>query len=208
MAEAMPEDKYSFKTTERQKIFQEQLMHIKQNMDWLSTTYFSKDGKKTPNATYTTKAEVITAIKEAFDNTAAIIKNASPEELKEVVAFFAGPKTKLQILNLLQDHVTHHRGQIIVYLNLNDLKPTIYRGWQTKKGRFEFTNIAIFQSSLLFLKSYGHQSKIQETCGRDIHLSSSTGSAGLYGGLPPCVAAIVDFLMLNLSKLTFFFFII
>ncbi|WP_298517213.1 DinB family protein [uncultured Kordia sp.] len=129
MAEAMPEDKYSFKPTERQKTFQEQLLHIKQNMDWLSSTYFSKEEKDAKKVSYTTKAAVIKAITEAFDNTAAIIKKASPEELKEVVKFFAGPKTKLQILNLLQDHVTHHRGQLIVYLNLNDVKPPRYRGW-------------------------------------------------------------------------------
>lgn len=130
MAEAMPEDKYTFKPTERQKTFQEQLLHIKGNMDWLSTTYFAKDKKKEEKKeTYTTKAAVIAAIKEAFDNTANIIKKATPEELKEVVEFFAGPKTKLQILNLLQDHVTHHRGQLIVYLNLNDIKPPRYRGW-------------------------------------------------------------------------------
>lgn len=129
MAEAMPEDKYSYKPTERQKTFQEQLLHIKQNMDWLSSTYFSKEKKDAKKATYTTKAEVIKAITEAFDNTAAIIKKASAEELKEIVEFFAGPKTKLQILNLLQDHVTHHRGQLIVYLNLNDVKPPRYRGW-------------------------------------------------------------------------------
>ncbi len=129
MAELTPEDKYTYKPTERQKTFQEQLLHIKQNMDWLSSTYFSKEKKEAKKTTYTTKAEVIAAIKEACDNTATIIKKASPEELKEIVEFFAGPKTKLQILNLLQDHVTHHRGQLIVYLNLNDIKPPRFRGW-------------------------------------------------------------------------------
>lgn len=130
MAEAMPEDKYDYKPTDRQKTFRDQLLHIKGNMDWLSITYFSKEKKKdAKKPSYTTKAEVIAAIKEAFNNTSAIIKKASPEELKEIVEFFAGPKTKLQILNLLQDHVTHHRGQLIVYLNLNDIKPPKYRGW-------------------------------------------------------------------------------
>jgi uncharacterized damage-inducible protein DinB len=130
MAELMPEDKYSYKPTDRQDTFQELLVHIKQNMDWLSTTYFSKDKKMDlKKEKYTTKAAVITAITEAFDNTSAIIKKATPEELKEVVQFFAGPKTKLQILNLLQDHVTHHRGQLAVYLNLNDIKPPRYVGW-------------------------------------------------------------------------------
>jgi uncharacterized damage-inducible protein DinB len=129
MAAAMPEDKYDFKPTERQKTFREQLLHIKQNMDWLSTTYFAKAKTEKSKATYTTKVEVMKAITEAFDNTTAIIKAATSEELKEIVDFFAGPKTKLQILNLLQDHVTHHRGQLIVYLNLNDIKPPKYRGW-------------------------------------------------------------------------------
>ena len=130
MAEAMPEGKYDFKPTERQKTFREQLLHIKGNMDWLSTTYFEKEKKAdSKEKIYTSKAEVIKAITEAFDNTAKIIKMATPEELKEIVDFFAGPKTKLQILNLLQDHVTHHRGQLIVYLNLNDIKPPKYRGW-------------------------------------------------------------------------------
>ncbi|QHI37356.1 hypothetical protein IMCC3317_27350 [Kordia antarctica] len=129
MAEAMPEDKYDYKPTERQKTFKEQLLHIKQNMDWLSNRYFAKATLENIKVTYPTKAEVIEAMKTSFDNTATIIKTATPEDLKELVEFFAGQKTKLQILNLLQDHVTHHRGQLIVYLNLNDIKPPTYRGW-------------------------------------------------------------------------------
>lgn len=130
IAESMPEDKYNFKPTERQKTFREQLLHIKSNMDWLSSRYFEKGNtKERKEPTYTTKAEVIKAVNDAFDNTTKIIKKASPNELKEMVEFFAGPKTKLQILNLLQDHVTHHRGQLIVYMNLNDIKPPEYIGW-------------------------------------------------------------------------------
>jgi uncharacterized damage-inducible protein DinB len=30
---------------------------------------------------------------------------------------------------LMHDHHTHHRGQIIVYLRLNGLKPPKYVGW-------------------------------------------------------------------------------
>ena len=58
-----------------------------------------------------------------------IIKNTPDKELKETLDFFAGPKSKLQILSLLQDHVTHHRGQLIVYLNLNEIEPPRYSGW-------------------------------------------------------------------------------
>lgn len=130
VAELMPEEFYDFKPTERQRSFKEQLLHIKENIDWLSVTYFSskayKREKTDPNIS---KDETIQLLTRAFDASAVIIKKASKEELIETVAFFAGPKSKLQIINLLQDHVTHHRGQLIVYLNLKDQEPPKYVGW-------------------------------------------------------------------------------
>jgi len=130
IAESMPEDLYKFKPTERQMSFQEQLLHIRQNMIWLSETYFSKEEiVKSEKIKPKTKKEVITELKSAFNKVSEIIKAIENKELLEQVEFFAGPKSKLQILNLLQDHVTHHRGQIIVYLNLNNIKPPKFRGW-------------------------------------------------------------------------------
>jgi uncharacterized damage-inducible protein DinB len=130
IAEAMPEENYGFKPTERQMGFKQQLMHINENMEWLSATYFTdieyiKEKKELP----ATKRETIIALENAFDAVIKIVKNTPDEELKETVDFFAGPKSKLQILNLLQDHVTHHRGQLIVYLNLNEIEPPKYSGW-------------------------------------------------------------------------------
>ncbi|MDC8002429.1 DinB family protein [Aureisphaera galaxeae] len=130
IAEAMPEEAYDFKPTERQMSFKEQLMHIKGNMDWLSNTYFTdtkyKRDKKDPPGT---KAEMVALMKEAFNNSLAIIKDTPDATLTETVDFFAGPKSKLQILNLLQDHVTHHRGQLVVYLNLKEIDLPRYSGW-------------------------------------------------------------------------------
>lgn len=57
------------------------------------------------------------------------VQKANETDLTTKVDFFARPKTKLQILNLMQDHVTHHRAQILVYLNLNEIKPPKYVGW-------------------------------------------------------------------------------
>ena len=130
IAEQMPEEYYDFKPTERQRSFQEQLLHIKRNMDWLSESYFSSsEFDKGESLTPRSKAETIRLLENAFDAAAGIIEAASEETFKETVDFFAGPKTKLQILNLLQDHVTHHRGQLIVYLNLKNVEPPGYVGW-------------------------------------------------------------------------------
>lgn len=130
IAKAMPEETYNYKPTQRQMSFQEQLLHIRENMVWLSESYFIDTNYiKSKKVTPKTKAAIVKEIEIAFNNVATIIKKVSLEDLTTQVAFFAGSKSKLQILNLLQDHVTHHRGQIIVYLNLNEIKPPKFSGW-------------------------------------------------------------------------------
>ncbi len=132
IAEAMPIDKYGYKPTEREMDFKEQLLHIRENSLWLSTTYFTDkkfDRKAIEKQEFKNKEELVEAIRKAFNDVATIIKNTDPKEFKDEVKFFAGPKSKLQILNLIQDHVTHHRGQLIVYLNLNEVTPPRFVGW-------------------------------------------------------------------------------
>lgn len=130
VAQAMPADLYHYKPTEREMTFGQQLIHIKENMEWLSNAYFTdKEYKKVKDETKYSKEETIALLEKSFDLVYEIIKVSDPKELDTKVAFFAGPKTKLQILNLLQDHVTHHRGQLLVYLNLNEIKPPKYVGW-------------------------------------------------------------------------------
>lgn len=132
IAEAMPEDKYAYTPTEREMNFGAQLLHMRSNMLWLGNTYFSSkvfDRKLLSQNTPQSKQEIINALKKSFDEVYGLIKETPLEDLKRTVDFFAGPKSKLQILNLLQDHLTHHRGQVIVYLNLNDITPPNYSGW-------------------------------------------------------------------------------
>lgn len=128
VAEAMPADNYNYKATEREMTFAEQLLHICNNINWLSNTYFN--GQKLEKLEgITDKQQIGTLIKDAFTNARKAVTATKPEQLRETVDFFAGSKTRLQILNLLQDHVTHHRAQLIVYLNLNGIEPPRYTGW-------------------------------------------------------------------------------
>ncbi|MCF8713718.1 DinB family protein [Joostella atrarenae] len=128
IAQSMPEHNYGYKPTEREMSFKEQLIHIRQNMDWLGKTYFDADITKVETENIN-KEELIKAITESFDAVKIAVIEVPDDKLEEKVDFFKGEKSKLQILNLLQDHVTHHRGQLIVYLNLNNIKPPKYVGW-------------------------------------------------------------------------------
>lgn len=132
IAEAMPAEKYSYKPTERQMDFGNQLLHIRGNMLWLGNTYFTSkefDRKSISENIPEGKEAIIEALKKSFDEVYAFAKAYPEDKFSEPVEFFAGPKSRYQILNLLQDHVTHHRGQLIVYLNLNGIEPPKFIGW-------------------------------------------------------------------------------
>ncbi|NAS31754.1 DinB family protein [Flavobacteriaceae bacterium R38] len=129
--ELMPESKYDFKPVKQEMSFREQLSHIRGNIVWLGNTHFSEKEfirKRLSFEGYSKKAIIEEVIKN-FNEIKVLVENTNANSLKNKVDFFAGPKTKLQILNLLQDHVTHHRGQLIVYLNLNNIQPPEYVGW-------------------------------------------------------------------------------
>ncbi|RYY32777.1 MAG: hypothetical protein EOP46_18130 [Sphingobacteriaceae bacterium] len=75
------------------------------------------------------KEEIIQVIKNTYAFAIGALKSFEVTHLADTVSFFAGPKTKLQIINLISDHQTHHRAQMIVYLRLNSIKPPDYVGW-------------------------------------------------------------------------------
>jgi len=128
IAEVMPESDYEYAPTPRQMSFKAQLIHITENMHWLANSYFSAK-KYSPLDKSANKAAIIAYINASFDHVKNAVATTDTQELTETVEFFAGKKNKIQILNLLQDHVTHHRGQLIVYLNLKEITPPKYTGW-------------------------------------------------------------------------------
>ncbi len=128
--ELMPAEAFDYKPTQEQKSFQEQIIHSCSNMIWLSSSYLggNKEGIDLKQENLT-KAEIIDLVKTCFQRSRAAAANLKPEELEEKVSFFAGPMTKRQILVLMNDHSTHHRAQMLVYLRLKGLTPPKYRGW-------------------------------------------------------------------------------
>jgi uncharacterized damage-inducible protein DinB len=130
VAELMPEEQYNFKPVPDVMTFGEQLLHIAQNMNWLSSAYLlgSKQNSKT-DAKVLIKQFIINTISTAYDSALAVHYRLTPKQLDEVVPFFAGPKSRRQILILMHDHQTHHFGQLIVYLRLKGIKPPEYVGW-------------------------------------------------------------------------------
>ena len=132
VAETMPEDKYEFKATPESMSFEENLMHIGWAMDWHSQSLMggreARDWNKDTalKVDKKSKKEMINTIDKTFDKTIEFISNFDINKLEERLDYFGANRTKRQILLLLADHITHHRGQMIVYMRLNGLKPPRY----------------------------------------------------------------------------------
>lgn len=131
VANLMPDENYEFKPTKDEMSFGEQLLHLSSNMGWLCSSYLN--GSENPVTKTDTKVqkkeEIISVLNKAYDYAVYILGHFEPAQLADTVSFFAGPLNKLQIINLLNDHQTHHRAQMIVYLRLNAIKPPDYVGW-------------------------------------------------------------------------------
>ena len=129
-ARAMPADKYDFAPVPEEMTFARQLVHMCGNMIWLSTDFL--DGPEFPldvDHPSEKKEDVIQLLEASFDHAAMAIAKFPAAQLEDKIDFFAGPMTKRRIFFLMTDHVTHHRGQLVVYLRLNGITPPRYRGW-------------------------------------------------------------------------------
>lgn len=131
VAELMPAENYDFKPSEEEMSFARQLLHISENMGWLTSSYLTqgKNPVSKKELNLTRKDSVISVIHRSYDYAIATMKSFHPNALAEPVKFFAGPMNKLQIINLINDHQTHHRAQLMVYLRMNGIKPPSYVGW-------------------------------------------------------------------------------
>ncbi|MBC6999768.1 DinB family protein [Cytophaga sp. FL35] len=132
VAEMMPEDSYHYRPTPESLSFAENLLHVGFAMDfhcqtllgerapkdWQTDTVYKTEGKS--------KKEMISLIEKTFDETIAFLKEFNPESFGDELDYFGLTRNKRQIILLLSDHITHHRGQMLVYLRLNNIVPPRY----------------------------------------------------------------------------------
>lgn len=121
LAEAMPEDKYTYKSTPGQRDFGQQVTHIAganvNNLRFLG----GKAAAPTINRNASTKAEAIRAMDASFDYGTALINELTDQALMETVQTnqFLGPSSRARVIYFLLGHTWDIYGQMVVYLRLN-----------------------------------------------------------------------------------------
>lgn len=131
VAEAMPEAHYDFRPTREAMSFQEQFLHIVDNISSL-TAIITGERKAFYQKEDVQKLEK-DAVLEILDRANAyvldLIRGATADLVNEEIEFRGVPMTKENIFYLLRDHQVHHRGQCLVYLRLKGVKAPGYVGW-------------------------------------------------------------------------------
>jgi len=132
LAEAMPEEKYSYIPTtgkfDDARSFGEQVKHVA----CAQFAFFNEfEGKKPPDDCEKgghdpakTKAELIKYLKDSFDYGNGVLATLTAQNaLDRVEGRYAGPSTKLGISVVAVWHITDHYGQLVEYLRLNGIVP-------------------------------------------------------------------------------------
>ncbi|WP_276371177.1 DinB family protein [Chryseolinea sp. H1M3-3] len=115
MAEAMPETRYDFKPSPDVWNFKELMNHIVYGISWWENNYLKKiETPWNPPPILGKRQEILDAMHKAYDALAQTIAKGKSND------------GVLKGFHATLDHVTHHRGQAIVYLRCNGITPPEY----------------------------------------------------------------------------------
>jgi len=133
VANAMPEEKYNFRTVPEVRSFGQQMVHIGHSLrgifeqfieDKKASVDFSEDGKEQ----FTSKASVVADLEQHYQYVQDAVAKLDDAALDRNVKWFGnGTVPMRRAVRVLLDHCTHHRGQAVQYLRINGIKPPDYR---------------------------------------------------------------------------------
>jgi uncharacterized damage-inducible protein DinB len=133
VAEAMPEDKWSFKPTQGEfknvRTFGEQVKHVAcGNEAWAKQI----SGEKTPARCdlggpnpAKTKAEILAYLKESFKAIDKMIAETDDKNLLHANPGHYWGTNRLSALTATVWHISDHYGQLVVYLRMNGIVPPV-----------------------------------------------------------------------------------
>jgi DinB superfamily len=135
LAEAMPEDKWTFKPTQGEfkgaRTFAEQVKHVAcGNEAWAKKIEGGKPPERCdlggPNPAKT-KAEIVRYLRDSFGMMDKVIADTNSENLlRPNGGPYWGPN-RLSALNACLWHVSDHYGQLVEYLRMNGIVPPASR---------------------------------------------------------------------------------
>ena len=127
LAEAVPEEKYTWRPAEGVRSFSEAFLHAA-GANYFIPTFV---GVKAPQGmemesfetSTTKKAEVIAAMKKSIEHVKAAVHAMPDADMDVKATWFLGEGSKREILYFLAAHNHEHLGQMIAYARMNGIAP-------------------------------------------------------------------------------------
>jgi len=125
IAAAMPEDKFTYKSTPAQRDYGQQIMHVATGNMLYLRFFGGKTVAPTFNPNATSKAEILQALSASFDFGDALIREQTDDSMLQTVQTnqFLGRSSKARVIYFLIGHTWDIYGQMAVYLRLNGIVP-------------------------------------------------------------------------------------
>ncbi|SFT74382.1 Uncharacterized damage-inducible protein DinB (forms a four-helix bundle) [Algoriphagus locisalis] len=126
----MPESGMDYKTDPEAMSFKEQIHHIGNAIVGISQGFLKGgDPGFTIDLATASKADLADYVAKCYDYGTATMKALSEADAAESMDVFGSTVTRRQVMALLMDHSTHHRGSAIAYLRAEGVEPPAFVGF-------------------------------------------------------------------------------
>ena len=125
IADAMPEEKFSYKTTAQQRDYGQQILHVAAANVMYLRFMGAKAAAPTIDRNATAKAEILRALADSYDYGTAVINEQTEQSMMQTVETnrFLGTSSRARVIYFLIGHTWDIYGQMAVYLRLNGHVP-------------------------------------------------------------------------------------
>ncbi|MFC5626457.1 DinB family protein [Algoriphagus winogradskyi] len=126
----MPDSGMDYKTDPEAMSFKEQIHHIGNAIVGISQGFLKGgDPGFTIDLATASKADLAAYVAKCYDYGTTTMKALSDADAGEAIEVFGNKVTRRQVMALLMDHSTHHRGSAIAYLRVQGAEPPAFVGF-------------------------------------------------------------------------------
>ncbi len=126
----MPDSGMDYKTDPGAMSFKEQIHHIGNAIVGISQGFLKGgDPEFTIDLATASKADLADYVAKCYDYGTSTMKALSEADAAETIEVFGNSVTRRQVMALLMDHSTHHRGSAIAYLRVQGVEPPAFVGF-------------------------------------------------------------------------------
>ncbi|MHA7129533.1 DinB family protein [Algoriphagus namhaensis] len=129
--EAMPDSGMDYKTDPEAMSFKEQIHHIASAIVGISQGLL-KGGDASDlkiDVSTASREELAAFVEKAYEYGKSAVVGLSESDRAEVINAFGNDLTRRQVIAMMDDHSTHHRGAAIAYLRSNGVTPPAFVGF-------------------------------------------------------------------------------